>query len=62
MLYEIALKLLSVVCVVGIFFLLYTFQKRREKRKQIDAYRATLESAEYDKNEWKKIKQELAKK
>ena len=56
------LRLLSVVLIGYIVYILYTALFLKKRRQSMDKALKDLESTDYDKEEWKKIKDELEKK
>jgi len=61
----IRMLLLRVLSIFLIGYLLYTLHKfltSKQKRKEIKKTLRDLESTDYDKEEWEKIKEELKKK
>jgi len=62
MLEEISFKIIIVLLVVLVVYGLHVSALKRQKKKSVDNMVQNLESAEYDKDEWEKIKKELEKK
>jgi len=62
MLEEISFKIIIVLLVVLAVYGLHVFATKRQNKRHIKDMVQNLESAEYDKDEWEKIKRELEKK